>query len=81
MRPRAARGVTYLIIALLAAQIALGNAAQSADQRGAIEEVASQPFGRVLNSSSSETTGYLTCLRLARRIRTAVGRWDGRPGA
>jgi Domain of Unknown Function (DUF1206) len=44
----AARGVTYLIIALMAAQIALGNAAQTADQHGAIEEVASQPFGRLL---------------------------------
>jgi Domain of Unknown Function (DUF1206) len=44
----AARGVTYLIIALIAAQIAFGNAAQTADQHGAIEEVASQPFGRLL---------------------------------
>ncbi len=44
----AARGVTYLIIALIAAQIALGNAAQTADQHGAIEEVASQPFGPLL---------------------------------
>ena len=44
----AARGVTYLIIALIAGQIALGNAAQTADQHGAIEEVAAQPFGRLL---------------------------------
>lgn len=44
----AARGVTYLVIALIAAQIALGNATQTADQHGAIEEVASQPFGRLL---------------------------------
>ena len=44
----AARGFTYLIIALLAAQIALGKSAQTADQHGAIEEVASQPFGRLL---------------------------------
>jgi hypothetical protein len=44
----AARGLTYLIIALIAAQIALGGAAQSADQHGAIEDVASRPFGRLL---------------------------------
>jgi Domain of Unknown Function (DUF1206) len=44
----AARGFTYLIIALLAAQIAVGTSAPSADQHGAIEEVASQPFGRLL---------------------------------
>jgi Domain of Unknown Function (DUF1206) len=44
----AARGLTYLIIALIAAQIALGGSAQSADQHGAIEDVASRPFGRLL---------------------------------
>lgn len=44
----AARGLTYLIIALIAAQIAVGKSAHSADQHGAIEEVASQPFGRLL---------------------------------
>jgi hypothetical protein len=44
----AARGLTYLIIASIAAQIGLGGAAQSADQHGAIEDVASRPFGRLL---------------------------------
>lgn len=44
----AARGLTYLIIASIAAQVAVGSAAQSADQNGAIEDVAAQPFGRFL---------------------------------
>jgi hypothetical protein len=44
----AARGLTYLIIASIAGQIALGGAPQSADQHGAIEDVASRPFGRLL---------------------------------
>lgn len=44
----AARGVTYLIIASIAAQIALGGSGQTADQHGALEDVASKPFGRVL---------------------------------
>ena len=44
----AARGFTYVVISILAAQIALGGAAPSADQTGAIEAVAAQPFGRVL---------------------------------
>ncbi|MFI5286803.1 MAG: DUF1206 domain-containing protein [Candidatus Dormibacteria bacterium] len=44
----AARGITYLIIALIAAQIAVGGTTQSADQHGALEEVASKPFGRLL---------------------------------
>jgi hypothetical protein len=44
----AARGLTYLTIASIAAQIALGGTAQSADQHGALEDVASRPFGRLL---------------------------------
>jgi len=44
----AARGCTYLIIALIAAQIAVGGTSQSADQHGALEDVASKPFGGVL---------------------------------
>lgn len=44
----AVRGLTYLIIASIAAQIAVGGAHQSADQHGALEDVASRPFGRLL---------------------------------
>jgi hypothetical protein len=44
----AARGITYLIIASIAAQIPFGGTSQSADQHGAIEDIASKPFGRVL---------------------------------
>ena len=44
----AARGATYLIIASIAAQIAVGGTSQSADQHGALEDVASRPFGRLL---------------------------------
>lgn len=44
----AARGLTYLVIALIAAQIAFGATAQSADQHGALEDIAARPFGRFL---------------------------------
>lgn len=44
----AARGITYLIIASIAVQIAIGHGSHSADQNGAVQDVASQPFGRVL---------------------------------
>jgi hypothetical protein len=44
----AARGCTYLIIALIASQIAVGGTSQSADQHGALEDIASKPFGGVL---------------------------------
>lgn len=43
-----ARGFTYLVIAILAVPIALGGSAPTADQTGAIQEVAAQPFGRIL---------------------------------
>lgn len=44
----AARGLTYLIIGSIAAQIALAGSGQSADQNGAFQDVASRPFGRLL---------------------------------
>jgi Domain of Unknown Function (DUF1206) len=43
-----ARGVLYLIIGVLAFQVALGSSQQQANQTGALQEVASQPFGTFL---------------------------------
>ena len=43
----AARGVIYLLIALLAVQVARGGAEQ-ADQQGALRTIAEQPFGRTV---------------------------------
>lgn len=40
-------GITHLLIAWLALQVAFGGG-EKADQRGAFEELAQQPFGRVL---------------------------------
>ncbi|MTV26035.1 DUF1206 domain-containing protein [Nitriliruptoraceae bacterium ZYF776] len=42
----AARGVMYLVVALLVGQLALGDGGGSADQQGAMRTLASQPFGR-----------------------------------
>jgi hypothetical protein len=44
----AARGVVYLLLGLLAARIAVGAPAESADKQGVIALVAEQPFGRAL---------------------------------
>jgi Domain of Unknown Function (DUF1206) len=44
----AVSGVLHLLIGWLAAQTALGGGGQSADQSGALAQIASQPFGRVL---------------------------------
>jgi hypothetical protein len=44
----AAYGVTHLLIALLALQVAFGNRGQRADQTGAFQSLSQQPFGQVL---------------------------------
>ncbi|MFD3512125.1 DUF1206 domain-containing protein [Streptomyces sp. NPDC058657] len=43
-----ARGVIHLLIGILALQIALGGGSKSADQGGALAELAEKPFGKVL---------------------------------
>ena len=44
----AAKGVLYGLIAVLALNVASGDAVERADQQGAIQTVARQPFGKVL---------------------------------
>ena len=43
-----AYGLVYLLIALIAVQLAFGHAQQEATQQGALEELAGTPFGHVL---------------------------------
>ena len=43
-----AYGVVHLMVAFLAVQLALGDGGRSASQKGALAEIASQPFGKVL---------------------------------
>lgn len=44
----ATKGVLYIVVGLLATQVARGDGGAEADQQGALESVARQPFGRVL---------------------------------
>lgn len=44
----AARGVVYVLIGLLAVQVALGHSRKQTNQNGALRTVAEQPFGTVL---------------------------------
>lgn len=44
----AARGVIYVLVGLLAVQVALGHGQRETDQNGALLTVARQPFGKVL---------------------------------
>lgn len=44
-----AKGILYLVMAVLALQVALGTrGGESADQQGALQELADRPFGAVL---------------------------------
>jgi hypothetical protein len=42
-----ARGIVYVLIAALAAQVAMGRRGNTADQKGALQQVSEEPFGRV----------------------------------
>jgi hypothetical protein len=44
----AARGILYILIGWVAILVALGNHSQQADQQGALQLLAAQPFGKVL---------------------------------
>src|SRR5439155_1868288 len=44
----AVKGVVYLIIGSLAAQLAVGHGGKATDQRGALQTIAAQPFGKFL---------------------------------
>jgi len=44
----AVKGVVYLIIGGLAAQLAVGHGGKATDQRGALQTIAAQPFGKFL---------------------------------
>ena len=43
-----AYGVVHLMVGFLAVQLALGSGGKSASQKGALAEIADQPFGKVL---------------------------------
>jgi hypothetical protein len=44
----AARGVLYIVLGILALRIAMGDRSEQANQNGALQEVADQPFGQGL---------------------------------
>jgi hypothetical protein len=43
-----ARGITYILIGLLALALGLGKAAPEADRTGALQAIAAQPYGRLI---------------------------------
>ena len=62
----AARGIVYMIIGILAVKLALGSGHTSANQQGALREIAAQPFGNVLLILIATGLGGYALWRLAR---------------
>jgi hypothetical protein len=74
----ATRGAIYLLVAVLAAQVALGQRSEEADQRGALAELADRSFGWVaLLVLAAGFAGY-AAWRLVRAIK---GEEPGEPDA
>lgn len=63
-----ARGAIYLLVGLLAVQLALGQRSEQTDQRGALAEVADKPFGKVLLVALAVGFGAYALWRVARSI-------------
>lgn len=72
-----ARGVIYLLVGVLALQIAFGTGNREADRSGALEELADKPFGSVLLWALGIGLVGMALWRLSEAVFGAVGP-DGR---
>jgi hypothetical protein len=72
-----ARGVIYLLVGMLALQLAFGGGGRQADQSGALVEVSERPFGAVLLWALGVGLVGMALWRLSEAIFGAAGR-DGR---
>ncbi|WP_340559529.1 DUF1206 domain-containing protein [Streptomyces sp. GSL17-111] len=75
----AARGVIYLLVGLLALQIAFGGGGEEADQSGALRQVAEQPFGRVVVWAIGLGLVGMAVWRLAEALFGAAGSGGRKP--
>ncbi|MFI5685082.1 DUF1206 domain-containing protein [Streptomyces sp. NPDC051636] len=73
----AARGVIYLLVGLLAVQIAFGDRGKQADRSGALAEIAHHPFGAVVLWALGVGLVGMALWRLSEVFFGAVGK-DGR---
>lgn len=72
-----ARGVIYLLVGVIALQIAFGDTGQQADRGGAVGELARQPFGAVLLWALGLGLVGMALWRLSEAVFGSVGK-DGR---
>ncbi len=70
----AARGVIYLLVGVLALQIAFGNGGRQADRSGALAELSDKPFGSVLLWALGLGLVGMALWRLSEALFGAVGR-------
>ena len=73
----AARGVIYLLVGVLAVQVAFGDTRQQADRGGAVATLARQPFGAVLLWALGLGLAGMAVWRLSEAVFGSVGK-DGR---
>ncbi|MGW1747313.1 DUF1206 domain-containing protein [Streptomyces sp. NPDC002092] len=73
----AARGVIYLLVGVLALQIAFGDSSRQADRGGALATLAGQPFGTVLLWALGLGLAGMAVWRLSEAVFGSVGP-DGR---
>ncbi|MFG2573765.1 DUF1206 domain-containing protein [Streptomyces sp. NPDC048481] len=73
----AARGVIYLLVGLLALQIAFGDTKEEADRQGALAEISEKPFGSVVLWALGVGLVGMALWRLSEAVFGAVGA-DGR---
>lgn len=73
----ATRGVLYVLVGLLALQIAFGDTGKVADRSGALGELAGRPFGRVFVWAIGLGLVAMALWRLSEAVFGAAGR-DGR---
>ncbi|WP_369174853.1 DUF1206 domain-containing protein [Streptomyces sp. R28] len=73
----AARGVIYLLVGVLALQIAFGDTNEQADRGGALAELSQKPFGAVLLWALGIGLAGMALWRLSEAIFGSVGQ-DGR---
>lgn len=73
----AARGVIYLLVGVLALQIAFGDSGQQADRGGALHELAQEPFGLAVIWALGLGMAGMAVWRLSEAVVGASGR-DGR---
>ncbi|MEW2516708.1 DUF1206 domain-containing protein [Actinacidiphila alni] len=68
-----ARGVVYVLVGVLAVQVALGDGGHQADRQGALHQIAAQPFGHVLLWVLA--AGF-ACMTLWRGAQAVIGAGD-----